>query len=261
VTRTARTAAALLLALMIYLVGAPAPAPAQEAAAEGDPGKAEALADRVMEALGGDEAWGATRYIEFRFAGARTHWWDRYTGRHRLEGTNREGESYLVLHDIDDRGETGRAWIGGEPAEGEAAAELVKNAYAAWINDTYWLLAPYKLRDPGVSLAYDGQETVGGVTYDKLLLTFEGVGLTPGDRYWMYVHPETGLVDRWAYVLESQEPPPTAWEWKGWKSYGPGIMLADQRVQPEDGRELPLAPISVPDELPDSVFESPEPVE
>ncbi len=134
----------------------------------------------------------------------------------------------------------------------------MKNAYAAWINDTYWLLAPYKLRDPGVTLAHAGQETVDGVAYDKLHLSFEGVGLTPGDQYWMYVHPETGLVDRWAYVLEGQEPPPTAWEWQGWERYGPGIMLADQRVQPEGGRELPLAPISVPDELPDPVFESPD---
>jgi len=258
VNRTARTAAVLLLALAI---GSPAPAPAQdEPAAPAAADEAQALVARVMEALGGEKAWEATRYLHFRFAGRRTHWWDRYTGRHRLEGTNQEGQSYLVLHDVDDRGETGRAWVEGEPAKGEAATELVKNAYAAWINDTYWLLAPYKLRDPWVTLSYDGRETVNGVTYDKLHLSFEGVGLTPGDQYWMYVHPETGLVDRWAYVLESQQPPPTAWEWKGWRRYGPGILLADQRVQPEGGRELPLAPIEVPDELPDAVFESPEPV-
>ncbi|HUF78930.1 MAG TPA: hypothetical protein VMR44_08445, partial [Thermoanaerobaculia bacterium] len=214
--RLDRLALALLLAAPLLL---PPGAGAQEGDAApdrgdpGDPAKAQEVAVRVLVALGGEEAWEKTRYLSFGFAGRRTHWWDCYTGRHRIEGTTREGETYLVLHDVDDRGETGRAWVGGRPASGEQAAELIANAYAAWINDTYWLLAPYKLRDPGVNLAYAGREAVGGVTYDKLLLTFDQVGLTPGDRYWMYVHPETGLVDRWAYVLEGQQPPPTVWEW------------------------------------------------
>jgi hypothetical protein len=257
-----RPAAVLILALgASWGAGlAATPAAAQEGTA--DDARAQELADRVMEALGGQEAWDATRYVVFDFAGRRTHWWDRYTGRHRLEGTTREGESYLVLEDVDDRGEAGRAWFQGKPAEGEQAAELLKNAYAAWINDTYWLLAPYKLRDPGVHLVYAGRETVGDVTYDKLKLTFERVGLTPGDTYWMYVHPETGRVERWAYVLESQEPPPTVWEWRGWQPYGSTkILLAPERVQPDGGRELSLAPMEVPDELPDAVFESPDPVE
>lgn len=253
-----RTTVVLLAAALALPVAAPAQPEGQD---DADPARARELADRVMQALGGEEAWEETRYITFGFAGARTHWWDRYTGRHRLEGETREGERYLVLHDLDDQGEEGRAWLDGEPAEGERGAELVENAYAAWINDTYWLLAPYKLRDPGVDLSYAGTETVDGVEYEKLHLAFEGVGLTPGDRYWMYVHPDTGLVDRWAYVLESQEPPPTVWEWTGWARYGPGIMLADQRTHAESGRELPLSPISVPDELPETVFTSPEPVE
>jgi hypothetical protein len=254
-----RLAPALVLILSTSLL-APREAAAQEAPA-GDPAKAQELADRVLEALGGEAAWEGTRYLAFGFAGRRLHWWDRYTGRHRVEGTTREGESYVVLHDVDDRGTQGRAWLAGQPAEGEQAAELIEGAYGAWINDTYWLLAPYKIRDPGVSLAYAGRETVGDVTYDKLHLSFEGVGLTPGDQYWLYVHPETGVVDRWAYVLEGQETPPTVWEWRGWKRYGTGIHLAEGRFNPDGGRELPLAPIVVPEELPDAVFESPEPVE
>ena len=233
---------------------------------------AQTLADRVEAALGGREAWDDTRFLSFGFAERRMHWWDRYTGRHRLEGTDRENRKYLVLHDVDDEGQEGRVWIDGEPAEGDERAALLETAYATWINDTYWLAAPYKLRDPGVTLAHDGTETVDGVEYEKLLLTFDGVGLTPGDRYWMYVHPETGLVDRWAYVLEGQvgddgAPSPTVWEWRGWREMGSGILLAPERVQvpgegdETGGRTLSLAPIAVPAELPDSVFESPEPVE
>lgn len=230
---------------------------------------AQVLAARVGAALGDREAWEETRYLSFGFAGRRMHWWDRYTGRHRVEGTDREDRKYLVLHDVDDRGAEGRAWLDGAEQAGDELAGLLENAYGAWINDTYWLLAPYKLHDPGVSLSHDGTETVDGVEYEKLMLTFDGVGLTPGDRYWLYVHPETGLVDRWAYVLEGWTnedgaPPPTMWEWRGWQEMGSGILLAPSRIQvggENAGRELSLAPIAVPAELADSVFESPEPVE
>ncbi len=51
-------------------------------------------------------------------------------------------------------------------------------------------------------LAYDGEETIDGVVYDKLKLTFGKVGLTPGDTYWAYINRQTKLMDRWAYFLE-----------------------------------------------------------
>jgi hypothetical protein len=225
------------------------------------PATADELADRVIEALGGAEAWEATRFVVFEFAGARRHWWDRYTGRHRLEGTTEEGQPYVVLQDVHDEGEVGRAWVGGEPVVSDRADEMVRNAYAAWVNDTFWLISPFKLRDPGVRLELAGRETVDGVEYDKLHLSFEDVGLTPGDQYWMFVHPETGRIERWAYVLESQEPPPTVWEWLDWERYGPGILLSSRRVRERDGRTLTLGPIAVPAELPDWVFGTPAPVE
>jgi hypothetical protein len=275
-TTAAALAAAAVAVVSLALFAAPgahaqeepvADSPAQGPGRVGDTmirDPAQLLAARVEAALGGREAWEETRFLSFGFAGRRMHWWDRYTGRHRLEGTDREDRKYLVLHDVDDRGAStggGRAWLDGEEQEGDALAGLLEGAYGAWINDTYWLLAPYKLRDPGVSLSHDGTETVDGVAYETLKLTFEGVGLTPGDTYWMYVHPETGLVDRWTYVLEGQEPPPTAWEWRGWREMGSGILLAPSRVQvggENAGREISLAPIAVPAELPDAVFESPE---
>ena len=219
------------------------------------------LVERVTEGLGGEEAWESARYFVFEFAGRRAHWWDRYTGRHRVEGTTPEGEEYVVLHDVHDEGGAGRVWLDGAEVSGERAVELLGGAYAAWVNDTFWLIAPYKLRDPGVHLEAEGSRELDGVLHDTLHLSFEGVGLTPGDQYWMFIHPETGLVERWEYVLESQEPPPTAWKWLEWGEYGPGIMLSARREQVgSEGRVLTLGPIAVPEVIPDSVFLSPEPV-
>jgi hypothetical protein len=220
---------------------------------------ADQIADQVQQALGGKDAWDQTRFIRFSFAGRRTHHWDKWTGRHRLEGQTPEGKPYVVLSNINTH--EGDAWIDGQKAEGEQKKEWLDKAYGAWVNDTYWLLMPYKLQDPGVNLSYVGEETIDGKKYDKLHLTFQNVGLTPGDRYWAFINQETHLMDRWAYVLESMEKgaEPTAWRWEGWQKYGK-IMLAPTRSQVGGDRKLELGSIKVFDTLPDSVFTAPGPV-
>lgn len=221
--------------------------------------KAAELAKQSLEAMGGQEAWDGTRFIRFSFAGFRTHHWDKHGDRHRLEGQTREGDSYVVLLNLATK--EGRAWLNGEELTGEALEERLEGAYGAWINDTYWLVMPYKLFDPGVTLAYEGTEEVDGQKLEKVRLTFDGVGLTPGDTYWVYFDPETHLVTRWSYVLESFEEgqEPTAWTWGDWKEYG-SILLASERKMVGGDRELPMGEIAVFESLPDSVFDSPEPV-
>jgi len=248
-----RSFAAALLLAAAPLAGQTAPA---FDVARSD-ARAVAVAERVVEALGGTAAWEATRFVRFDFAGRRRHWWDRYDGRHRVEGTTQEGAPYVVLHNVQSR--EGRAWVGGQAVSGDRAKEMLENAYGAWVNDTYWLLMPFKMKDPGVILAYEGEEQVNGSTYDKVRLSFEGVGLTPQDRYWVYVDRTSGLVDRWAYVLQGQSPPPTTWIWKDWQSYG-RLKLSPLRVNAENGRELRLDAIALPAAMPEAVFTDPAPV-
>jgi hypothetical protein len=129
------------------------------------------------------------------------------------------------------------------------------------VNDTYWLLMPYKLQDPGVNLAYEGTTELDGKSYDKLHVTFGKVGLTPGDQYWAFINRDTHLMDRWAYLLqdEPREAAPTAWLWQGWQRFGK-IQLAPTRQQVGGDRKLELSDIAVFETLPDSVFTSPAPV-
>lgn len=79
-------------------------------------------------------------------------------------------------------------------AEGDGKA-----AYARWVNDTYWLLAPFKLRDPGLTVTAGGRKTVDGTEYETLELSYQGVGLTPGDKYTWYIDPKSKLLVRWDY--------------------------------------------------------------
>ena len=114
--------------------------------------RATAVADRVMDALGGKEAWDATRYLRFGFGSerdgkfqGRTHTWDKWTGRYRVEGMTREGKPFLTLMNLNTQ--EGSAWLDGKKLEG---AEL-KSAARARLRDVgeRHLLAAHALQDEG----------------------------------------------------------------------------------------------------------------
>jgi hypothetical protein len=236
-----------LVMLLAPALFAGVPAVAAEPAPE-----AVALAHRSMAAMGGEERWRAARLLRFDFTVVRdgqpgalySHWWDRQSGAYRLEGTDREGVSYRVLFDVDDR--TGRAWRGGGELAGEELARMLETAYGRFINDTYWLLMPWKWLDPGVRLGYEGRREIDGVGYETVSLAFEdGVGLTSHDRYWVLVAPDSGRVARWEYVLQDEEgrpgqSPPTAWAWEEWKPTAAGIELATVRRRLGEGPQVQI---------------------
>jgi len=222
--------------------------------------RAAKVADEVMKALGGKEAWDKTRYVRFDFGferdgklQTRAHTWDKWTGRYRLEGQSQQGEPFVVLMNVNSR--EGQAWVEGQRQTGDEEKKLVERAYGTWINDTYWLLMPYKLRDPGVTLTYDGEAKEGDATYDKVMLSFDNVGLTPKDRYWVWVNRDTHLVDRWDFVLKGEAVPPTTFLWKDWRKVG-NVKLAAERVNTRDNRRLVFPVLEAPASMPDSVFTS-----
>ena len=232
--------------------------PARELVEPSAAAAATALADRLAQALGGWEAWNQLRYLRFAFVvekdgqqlASREHLWDKRAGRARVEWSDKEGHSWIATLDLATRG--GRALRDGQEVSGEDLSKALERAYGAWVNDTYWLVMPFKTRDPGVHLAAEGTEQVEGRPYEKLALSFDRVGLTPGDHYWVYINKATGVMDRWAYVLEDQQPPPTVWEWRDWRELG-GVRLSAEKDKVGDQVKILMrglsAPASVPQEL------------
>lgn len=197
--------------------------------------RAVAVGKALWNALGGDDGWRRARYLRFDWiverdgkrVVARSHYWDRFSGRYRVDGVD-EGKPYSVYFDVNTR--SGVAFVGGQKVTDAAQAKKwLADGYEAFINDSYWLLAPFKIFDPGVILA-DGGEDKGpnGEPCDVLKLSFAGVGLTPKDVYWLYVDKKTHLVDEWKYVLDGAARPPTAFAWSDWRKVGP-IELASLR--------------------------------
>jgi len=185
------------------------------------------IADQVMAALGGKARWDQARYFRWTFEVSvndtlrpgRRHLWDKTTGWHRVEGTNRAGQAFCYIENLNDS--TGMAWVNGQKVVGDSLKNLMRAAHGQWINDSYWFLMPYKLRDPGVTLKYDGEvKDSTGAVEDRLALSFENVGMTPGDRYWVYVNRATHRIVRWDHLLEGNQPPPTPWTLEAWEQHG-----------------------------------------
>lgn len=208
--------------------------------------KAIDIADAAMAAMGGREAWDATRYLSWNFFGRRTHLWDKWTGALRFE----QGDS-LVLMNINSK--EGQAFKGRAALEGEELATALDNAYKAWINDSYWLLMPYKLKDSGVTLRYVGEEAMeDGRMADVVMLTFEDVGVTPENKYHVFAAKDTGMVEQWAFFNSaSDEEARFTTPWAKWEKHG-NVMLSGDR-----GR-FQLSDIAVFSEVPSSAFESKE---
>ena len=244
------------LFFILFLLGAAAFAPgAENPPADGfdsagsDP-KAIEIADAVMEKMGGRENWDRTRYLTWRFFGRRLHVWDRWTGDVRFEEADR-----ITLMNVNTR--QGRVWRAGEEiAEPDSLKKYLNKGYSAWINDSYWLVMPYKLKDTGVTLTYAGEgKTENGRDAYVLTLTFEDVGVTPQNKYDVFVDRGRMLVEQWAFYRNaSDERPRFVGPWTGWKPHGRILLSAGRGTRAHSD-------VAVFDELPRSVFESPRPVD
>lgn len=215
----------------------------------GSDARAMEIADEVMVALGGREAWDETRFITWRFFGKRLHVWDKWTGDIRIEV-----DEWVILMNIN-TGE-GRAWVDGEETtDPEDLARTLQSGREYWINDSYWMFMPYKLKDSGVTLKYLGSGTTQeGHPAHVLQLTFKHVGVTPQNKYRVYVDPETHLVVQWDYFTNATDREPKFMSpWRDWKRCG-NIMLSDDRGRSQH------TDIAVFDELPQEILTSPAPV-
>ena len=129
------------------------PAPGFDAA--GSDARAVQIADEVMAAMGGRKAWDNTHLLSWNFFGVRRLIWDKWTGNVRVD--NLKNDQTVLLNVNNDKGRVFKD--GAELTEPDSVAKYVKQGKAAWINDSYWLVMPFKLKDSGVTLKSVGDGT------------------------------------------------------------------------------------------------------
>ena len=202
------------------------------------------LADTLMHTMGGRANWDSTRFLTWNFFNVRRHYWDRQTGRVRIESL-RDSMTYL----INVRDSSGVVYEGSQLLEAPVAEQRIQDGISIWINDSYWLVMPYKLKDSGVRLRYLDRDTLNDRPAERLELTFDGVGDTPENKYHVWIDKKSGLVSQWAYFKEAENDKPLFTSpWRDYNQYGK-IMLSGDR-----GKNS-LSDIGAPASLPDSLFQ------
>ena len=245
---------AILLATVLYACStkpAESPLSVGNPAAEGfdlansDPAAVE-LADSIMIAMGGRQNWDKTRYISWNFFGNRNLVWDKEIGRVRIESP-KDSIIYLVnLNTLE-----GRVRVKGqELTESDSLKKMLNRAKSIWINDSYWLVMPFKLKDSGLTIKYVGEDTLmNGGKCNVLELRFNNVGDTPQNKYRIYVDLSDNLVKQWAYYNQaSQDSSNFMRPWDNYQKYG-NILLSADRTDGGGPKN-----VKVDENLPETIF-------
>lgn len=210
--------------------------------------KAVVIADKTMTAMGGRKRYDNLRYIAWNFFGARNLVWDKQTGRVRIDVPSRKTTYLVNINTLE-----GKVLKNGmEVTDPDSLATHVEQAKNIWINDSYWLVMPFKLKDSGVTLKYSREDTTqGGTKAFVLTLTFDSVGVTPNNRYEVYIDKSDHLVKQWAYFQEvNQETASAIWPWDNYTNHN-DVLFSGDRSDGKGPRN-----VQVYDSLPDEVFTS-----
>jgi len=183
------------------------------------------VADQVILAMGGEESWNNLNYISWTFFGSRHLVWDKKNGRVRIESPM---DSSIYLIDL--KTKEGRFKKGNmETTDSKILGDRMNRAEGIWINDMYWLFMPFKLNDEGVNLKYLREDSVEGNLTSVLEMTFAGVGITPENKYEIFVDQSDHLVKQWTFYESSDDSVAYAtWPWDNYQQYG-NLLLSAER--------------------------------
>ncbi len=201
--------------------------PAQGFNQEESDEKAIKIADQIMEAMGGREQYDKTTHLSWNFFGSRKHWWNKSTGDIRIESQKDSFNLIMNIHSLE-----GQVYKDGEYlANPDSLSKYLQLGKEMWINDSYWLVMPFKLKDSGVTLKYFGDGSVDSIEYDVLSLEFENVGVTPDNKYHVQVDRESKLITSWSFFRDREDKAPNfTTPWANYREYN-GILLSDDRGQ------------------------------
>ncbi|WP_421764497.1 hypothetical protein [Ekhidna sp.] len=155
----------LIIGVLVYLF-------VDESVPNGTRGQgAEELADEMLKALN-KQGFDSLSTIKFTYPGGHNYVWNKE--ENTVQVAWGESDVFLNLN---------------EPIE--EFSSLQYEAYEYFINDSFWLIAPFKVRDNGVvrsTVKVDGGR--------GLLVTYTTGGVTPGDSY-LWIIDESGFPKAW----------------------------------------------------------------
>jgi len=194
---------------------------------------ASVLVNKMKYAIN-QKAWDTLPYISWSFRDAHHYVWDREANKAIVQW-----DDYTVHLDPDQV--SGKALENGSLVEGDQD-KLVKKAWSYWCNDMYWLAAPFKINDPGTSLAV-AKDAEGK---EGLLVTYNSGGVTPGDAYLWYL-TQDGLPTGYKMWVSIIPVGGIYTSWEDWKSLPGGAKIAQAHQGNVDFLKIPITNIKAGD--------------
>ncbi len=191
------------------------------------------IADEVMEAMGGRQAWEDIEVLSWNFFGSRSLRWNKKTGDLNIFFLDDSTEIDMNLESMQ-----GMVFLPNNPLlSADSLQSWMEMGRSIWRNDSYWLIMPFKLKDSGVTLTYKGKDKINGQIESHVLgLTFDQVGDTPQNRYEVYVDTRSFLVNQWAFFRNAEDTVPLFTQpWTDYAEYE-GILLSSHRGDKVLGR-------------------------
>lgn len=164
--------------------------------------KADTLAHNMLEALN-YEAYQNTNIIEWTFKKRHHYIWNKIENNCEVYW-----KDYKVNLDFNNISKS-KVYVHGFTIDSDLSEELIQKALGYFNNDSFWLVAPYKVFDEGVERRLVKTEN----NKEALLVTYTSGGSTPGDSYlwllddnykpkafkiWASILPIKGLEASWS---------------------------------------------------------------
>lgn len=159
----------------------------------GTQGKAaDILATKMLNALN-HEAYKATHYIEFTFKKRHHFKWNKSENTCEVYWKNIKVNLNLANPD------NSKVFINDLEYNQTDAPDYIQKAERYFNNDTFWLVAPYKVFDYGVERSIVSTDN----KKEALLVTYNSGGSTPGDSYLWHLddHGKPKSFQLWVDIL------------------------------------------------------------
>ncbi len=174
---------------------------------------ADALAKKMLTAINHD-AYENTHYLEWTFKGMHHYQW--FKAANKVHVSWKDYRVKLFLSNL----KKSEVYKNDVRILGDQEEKIINKAWDYFNNDSYWLVAPFKVFEPNVVRSLVTLE--GGEK--ALLVTHTKGGTTPGDSYLWHLD-ENGLpigYDMWVKIIPIGG---VKASWDGWKTTESGIKL------------------------------------
>lgn len=171
--------------------------------------EADALANKMLTALN-FEAYKNTRYIEWSFRGKHFYKWDKQENIVEVSWEKNK----VILHTK--QPQNSEVYVDGSLVEN---SEILQKAIDYFNNDSFWLVAPYKVFEDGIErriVQFEGK--------DALLITYTTGGSTPGDSY-LWILDDTGKPIKYKMWVSIIPTGGIEASWNDWVTTESGAML------------------------------------